>query len=110
MPSVKGIWLIRLLENSLKVKKTLSVERMHNEGNWGIPWRGKKLKERERDKDGKRGDLSCLLIKFRLCKIRDKDKERDREHQKDQISVTAATNDKTQRYTTIKNKKYIILI
>ncbi len=38
MPPVKGMWLSRLLKNSLKVKKkTLSVERMHNEGNRGIP-------------------------------------------------------------------------
>ncbi len=66
-----------------------------------------KLKERERKRWKERGFE--LFVGQVQTNVQDKRQRwRDREHQKDQISMTAATNDKTQRYTTIKNKNYTL--
>lgn len=66
-----------------------------------------KLKERERKRWKERG-FELFVGQVQTNMQNKRQRWRDREHQKDQISMTAATNDKTQRYTTIKNKNYTL--
>lgn len=57
-----------------------------------------KLKERERKRWKERG-FELFVGQVQTNMQNKRQRWRDREHQKDQISMTAATNDKTQRDT-----------